>query len=312
MKKMIVSALAISMWTCGVASASVPAVCQNIRIAFVGGPDNQVQNAVFSTIAHDIGYHVSSNFYSEAILYAGMKNNQIDVFLDDWKPSMDNTTAPYIKSHAIDVIGPDLTGAKYTLAVPDYLYKQGLHSFGDVQRFGKQLGYKIYGIEPGTAANGKLLTMIKDNTFGLGKFHLVQSSETGMFSELSRKYNKKSDIVFLGWEPAPMNVQFHIRYLSGGHAYFGHDKGAATVFANTRAGYAKACPEIGRLLRNFKLSVTAENKMMYQLSVKHKSASVVAADWLQQNPGWISSTLSGVTATDGKPAAAIVLSKSKA
>lgn len=304
-------ALGLGMVAVTAAHAAPPADCQTIRLAFVGGPDNMVQNAVFTNIAETLGYSVTTNLYSEAILYAGLKNKQLDVFLDDWKPSMDNTTAPYVKEHAIDVIGPDLTGAKYTLAVPAYLYDRGLHSFADIHRFGKELDNTIYGIEPGTAANQKIHKMIEENKFGLGDFHLIQSSETGMFSEIARKYAKKRDIVFLGWEPAPMNVQFHIRYLSGGAEYFGPNKGAATVYINTRAGYAKACPNIGQFLQNFRLSVEAENQMMYQVSVKQQDASAVATAWLKQNPQWVSDALKGVTTASGKPAAPAVLDKLK-
>ncbi|HEX7390113.1 MAG TPA: glycine betaine ABC transporter substrate-binding protein [Acidiphilium sp.] len=301
--------LAFGVVSFGVAHAAPPAQCHTIRLAFVGGPDNAVQNGVFTTIAETLGYKVSTNFFSEEILYAGLKNRQLDVFLDDWKPSMDSTTAPYVKEKAISVIGPDLTGAKYTLAVPAYLYQQGLHDFSDIHKFAKQLDHKIYGIEPGTSANRKLLGMIKDNSFDLGDFHLVQSSETGMFSALARAYAQKRDIVFLGWEPAPMNVQYHIRYLSGGDKYFGSDKGSSTVYINTRFNYASECPNMGRFLRQFALGVDAENHMMYDISVNHAQAPGVAAAWLKKNPGWIAATLKGVTTVDGKPAAPVVLHK---
>ncbi|MHB1304015.1 MAG: ABC transporter substrate-binding protein [Acidiphilium sp.] len=306
MKPAVIATLICSL---GIAHAAPTAQCRTIRLAFVGGPDNAVQNAVFSTIAEDLGYSVSTNFYSEEILYAGLKNRQLDVFLDDWKPSMDSTTAPYVKAHAISVIGPDLTGAKYTLAVPDYLYRLGLHNFSDIHRFAKALDHKIYGIEPGTSANRKLQKMIADNKFGLGDFHLVQSSEAGMFSALARAYAKQRDIVFLGWEPAPMNVQFRIRYLSGGGEYFGPDKGSATVYINTRAGYATACSNIGRFLRQFKLSIDAENRMMYQVSADHRPADAVAAAWLKRNPEWVAATLKGVTTISGKPATQVVTAK---
>lgn len=302
MRKSAVTAALVCMGAVGAAHAAPSAECRDIRLAFVGGPDNAAQNAVFSTIAEDLGYRVSSNFYSEAILYAGMKNNQLDVFLDDWTPSMDSTTAPYIKEHAISVIGPDLTDAKYTLAVPAYLYQQGLHDFSDIHRFGKALNYTIYGIEPGTSANRKLLEIIAENKFGLGNFHLVQSSEAGMFGALARAYAKKRDIVFVGWEPAPMNIQYHIGYLSGGAKYFGPDYGSATVYVNTRAGYAEACPNVGRILQQFKLTVQAENTMMYQLVVDHAQADTVAAEWLKQHPAWLETTLNGVSTVSGQPA----------
>jgi len=308
----IATSIASATLGIGVTFAAVPAACQTIKLGSVGWTDNEVQDAVFTTLAEGLGYTVKTNLYSEEVMYAGMKDKKIDVFLDDWTPSMDKISGPYEKSKAIAVIGPDLTGAKYTLVVPDYLYKEGLTSFADIHKFGKQLDFKIYGIEPGNDGNEHILAMIKSNKFDLGNFHLVQSSEAGMLSEVARKYPKKQAVLFLGWEPEPMNVEFHIRYLTGGHAYFGPHKGQATIFINTMAGYATKCANTGRLLKQFKLSVKDENAMMYKVQVDHAKASDVAAAWLKAHPAWISTTLSGVTTTTGKPGKPAVMAALKA
>ncbi|MGC9271601.1 glycine betaine ABC transporter substrate-binding protein [Acidiphilium sp.] len=315
-KSTIAAALAASIASAAIgihlASAAVPAACRTIKLGNIGWTDNEVQDAVFTTLAEGLGYMVKTNLYSEEVMYAGMKDKKIDVFLDDWTPSMNKISGPYEKTKAIDVIGPDLTGAKYTLVVPDYLYKQGLTRFADIHKFAKQLDNTIYGIEPGNDGNEHILAMIKANKFGLGKFHLVQSSEAGMLSEVARKYPKKQAVLFLGWEPEPMNVQFHIRYLSGGHAYFGPHKGQATIYINTMAGYATRCANTGKLLKQFKLSVKDENAMMYKVQVDHAKASAVAAAWLKAHPSWISTTLDGVTTIDGKPGTQAVMAALKA
>jgi glycine betaine/proline transport system substrate-binding protein len=276
--------------------------CKNISLADIGWTDNEVQNAVFANLATQLGYTAKATLYSEEVMYAGMKDGKIDVFLDDWTPSMDSITAPYEKAKQIDVYGPDLTGAKYTLVVPTYLYNEGLKSFADIQKFGPQLDYKMYGIEPGNDGNEHMLDMIKNNKFGLGKFTLVQSSEAGMLSEVSRKYPGKKAIVFLGWEPEPMNVTYSIQYLSGGDAYFGPNEGEATIYVNTRPGYAAECPNVAKLLKQFNLSIDAENAMMYDIQIKGQSADAVAAAWLKAHPAWAKKTLDGVMTADGKPA----------
>lgn len=297
----------------GAARAAEPAACKTIRLANIGWTDNEIQNAVFSKLAENLGYKVDTNLYSEEVMYAGLKDKKIDVFLDDWTPSMDKITAPYVKEKAIEVLRkPDLTGAKYTLVVPYYLYNKGLKSFADIRKFGKVLDYKIYGIEPGNDGNEHILSMIKANKFGLGKFHLVQSSEAGMLAEVARKYPKKKAVLFLGWEPEPMNVEFHIRYLSGGHAYFGPHKGQATIYVNTRAGYTTECPNVGRLLNQFNLTVPDENVMMDKVQIKHQPAQAVAEAWLKAHPVWVKTTLKGVRTVAGKPGAPVVLQKLKA
>lgn len=285
----------------GLAHAAQSTACRKVRIANIGWTDNMVQNAVFSNLLRALGYHPRIRLYSEEVTYAGLKNKQIDVFLDDWTPSMNSVTAPYIKENAIQKIGPALTGAKYTLAVPTYLYDEGLRTFSDIHKFGRQLGHRIYGIEPGNDGNLHILKMIKTNDFDLGKFRLVQSSEQGMLAEVARKYKHKKAIVFLGWEPHPMNVEFKMSYLKGGAKYFGPNEGEAIIYINTRHGYTRECPNVGRLLSQFRLNVNDESQMMLDIDVKKMKADHVGAEWLKKHPRWVEKTLEGVKTFAGAP-----------
>lgn len=284
-------ALLATIMSCSVAAAAVPQSCRSIHLANAGWTDNEVQNAVFTVLAKDLGYSIHTNLYSEEIMYAGMKNKKIDIFLDDWHPSMNNITNPYVKHHQIDMIGPALTGAKYTLGVPDYLYKRGLKNFSDIHKFGKQLDYKIYGIEPGADGNKFIQKMIGDKKYGLGNFHLVQSSEAGMLAEVKRRYDHKKDVVFLAWEPNSMNIEFDIHYLPGGSKYFGPNEGASKVYINTWKGYTTKCTNIGHVLNKFRLTVNDENAMMYAIQVKNEKAIDVAEDWLRNHKSWLMATL---------------------
>ena len=105
--------------------------------------------------------------------------------------------------------------------MPTYTFDAGLKSFADIAKFKDQLDGKIYGIEPGNDGNRLILDMIKNNTFGLGSFELVESSEQGMLAQVERAVKRKQPIVFLGWEPHPMNSKYDMKYLSGGDDVFG-------------------------------------------------------------------------------------------
>ena len=63
-----------------------------------------------------------------------------------------------------------------------------------------------------------------------------QGSEAGMLSQVARATRGEDWIVFLGWEPHPMNANHDITYLSGGDDWFGPNYGGATVYTNVRAG----------------------------------------------------------------------------
>ena len=68
-----------------------------------------------------------------------------------------------------------------------------------------------------------------------------------MLAEVQRATSHKEDVVFLGWAPHPMNVNFKIQYLTGGDDSFGPNFGGAIVYTNERAGFAAECPNAAKL-----------------------------------------------------------------
>ena len=165
----------------------------------------------------------------------------------------------------------------------------------------------IYGIEPGNDGNRLVLSLIRQNLFGLGTFQLIESSEQGMLAEVERAVRARQPIVFLGWDPHPMNMRFDLRYLSGGDAVFGPNYGEATIYTNTRAGYTRECPNMGRLLQNLVFTTQQESRVMDDMLDRHQPAEVAAANFLKANPDTVAAWLQGVTTFDGRPALAAML-----
>jgi glycine betaine/proline transport system substrate-binding protein len=283
------------------AHAADPAVCRDVRFADVGWTDIAATTGLASTVFEGLGYHPSKTIASVPITFAGIKSKQIDVFLGYWAPTMDPIVTPFVKSGSIKVLDtPNLTGAKYTLAVPDYVYNGGLKTFADIQKYADKLNGKIYGIEPGNDGNALIKKMIDSNEYGLGKFKMVESSEAGMLVEVNRAIREKQWIVFLGWEPHPMNVQMKIDYLAGGDDVFGPNYGEAKVFTATPPDYAARCPNAAKLVSNLKFTTSIENHVMVPIMNK-TDANQAALDWLKANPQVLNQWLAGVTTIDGKP-----------
>ena len=243
---------------------------------------------------------------SVPVTYASLKNKDIDVFLGNWMPTMEADLKPYKEDGSVEVTGVNLEGAKYTLAVPKSLHEQGLKSFADIARFKDQLGGKIHGIEPGNDGNRLILGMIEKDQFGLKGFELVESSEAGMMAAVAKATRDNQPIVFLGWEPHPMNANFQMAYLEGGDDVFGPNFGGASVYTNVRSGYAKECPNAGRFIANLKFTLDMENQVMGGILNDGKDPRVAATEWLKANPAAIEPWLAGVTAFDGGDASAAV------
>jgi len=295
----------------GAASTAAPAVaaaaggeaatCSTVKFADIGWTDITATTALSSVVLEGLGYKAESTIASVPIAFAGLKKGQIDAFLGYWSPSMTPIVDPFLKEKAITVLDkPNLVGAKYTLAVPKYAFDAGLKSFADIGKFTKELDGKIYGIEPGNDGNKLIADMISKDAFGLKSFKMVESSEAGMLTEVSRSVKDKKWIVFLGWAPHPMNVQQDIAYLSGGDDFFGPNYGEAKVLTVTSNELATRCPNVNKLISNLEFNLDMEGQVM--LPIMDKTAPNVAAKaWLAKNPASLDAWLSGVNTIDGKP-----------
>jgi glycine betaine/proline transport system substrate-binding protein len=296
------ASVALLLATCGVvraAAAPEPPSCQTVRLADGGWTDVAATTALFSHLLNDLGYEPKTTLLSVPVVFAALKSRDVDVYLGNWMPAQTRVRQPYIDDASIDVVHQNLAGAKYTLAVPAYVYAAGLKDFADIARFGAALNYTIYGIEAGSDGNRSILTMIQRNEFGLGSFHLVDSSEQGMLAQVARAYAAHKPVVFLGWQPHPMNLQFDLRYLSGGDAIFGPDFGGAVVLTVARAGYTRECPNVGRLLANLGFTIAGESELMKLIITDRKTAEAAASSWLAAHPTIAAHWLLGVRPFEG-------------
>ncbi len=283
----------------GTAYAGDAESCKTVRLSDVGWTDITAITAMTSAILEPMGYTGDIKQLAVPVTFASMKNKDIDVFLGNWMPSMENDIKAYREDGSVETLGANLEGAKYTLAVNQELFDAGLHDFKDITKFKDKLAGKIYGIEPGNDGNRHILDMIKDPKFGLDGFELVESSEAGMLAQVAKNTAAKQDIVFLGWAPHPMNANFKIAYLTGGDDLFGPNYGGANVYTTVRKGYVAECPNAGKFISNLKFTMDMENKVMGEILDKQVDPKAAALAWVKANPDALTAWLDGVTTFDG-------------
>lgn len=281
------------------AAAQEPESCRTVRFAETGWTDIAATTTLTARILRGLGYKTEERLLSVPVTYAALAMGDVDVFLGYWQPSMTPDMKPYAEDGTVETVRVNLAGAKYTLAVPQFVYDEGLKSFNDIARFADRLAYTIYGVEPGNDGNRIILSVIEKGAYSLGKFRLVESSEQAMLSEVEARIAARQPIVFLGWEPHPMNARFKMAYLSGGDDFFGPDYGGATVSTNVRKGYIQHCPNVGRLLQNLEFSLDMENELMSKILNDGQEAEKAADDWLKANLSFLNTWLDGVKTWNG-------------
>lgn len=304
MSKKVLCLLAASLFTSHslTALAAEPASCRTVRMAEVGWADISATTGLASTLLKGLGYKPQTQLASIPMAYMGMEKNNIDVYLGAWMPSMEVIARPFLDKGSVEKVRTNLVGAKYTLAVPEYTFDAGLKDFKDIGRFRQQLDGRIYGIEPGNDGNLLIQGLIDQGQFGLNGFKLVESSEAGMLVQVRRAVQAQKPVVFLAWEPHPMNTKFAIRYLSGGDASFGPNYGSAVVDTHTRKGYSAECGNVGTLLKNLEFSLAMENQIMGAILDDKEQPEAAAKAWLKANPQVLEQWLAGVKTYDGAEA----------
>ncbi|MGR5432461.1 choline ABC transporter substrate-binding protein [Vibrio owensii] len=294
----IFSSIALS----AVATGAYANQCETVRFADVGWTDITATTAVTSELLKGLGYKTKTDLLSVPVTYSSMANGDIDVFLGNWMPTMEGDIAKYREAGTVETVRANLEGAKYTLAVPKYVYDAGVKSFADLAKHADKFKDRIYGIEPGNDGNRLIQDMIDSDAFGLKDFSLVESSEAGMVSQVSRAVRRNQWIVYLGWAPHPMNSNVEMEYLSGGDDFFGPNYGGANVYTNVRQGYLSECQNVGQLLKNLEFSLEMENQLMEAILNQKQKPAKAAQEWLNANPQQFNAWLEGVKTLDGKDA----------
>jgi glycine betaine/proline transport system substrate-binding protein len=290
-------------------SAAEPEACGTVRFSDVGWTDITATTATATVLLKALGYETDVKVLSVPVTYSSLKNKDIDIFLGNWMPTQEADVRPYLTDKSVESFGPNLVGAKYTLATNAKGAELGIKDFKDIAKQKDALEGKIYGIEPGNDGNRLILDMVEKNTFGLKGFEVVESSEQGMLAQVARADKAGDPVVFLGWEPHPMNANFKLTYLTGGDDVFGPNFGGAEVFTNVRAGFAEECPNVGTFIKNLKFSLPMENQIMGGILNDGEEPEAAAGKWLKANGAAIEPWLAGVTTKDGKPGLAAVKSE---
>jgi glycine betaine/proline transport system substrate-binding protein len=272
--------------------------CKSVRLAEPGWNDLAFTTGIAMSLLKELGYEPKSQLLGIDVIYTSLKNKDLDVFLGYWDPAMVTYFKPFKEDGSVETVRTNLVGAKYTFAVPTYVWEAGVKDFSDLHKFADQFDRKLYGIEPGS--NQLMLDAVKDPALGLDGWEVVESSEQGMLSQVTRKTRDKSFIVLQGWAPHPMNTEFDIKYLTGGDKFYGPNFGAATVSTQVRKGYLQECPNVAKLLNNLTFDIEYENRGMAYIMNDGLEPEQAALKALKDEPQRLEAWLAGVSAFGGQ------------
>ncbi|SDL26730.1 glycine betaine/proline transport system substrate-binding protein [Franzmannia pantelleriensis] len=265
-------------------------------------PGITVKTEIAEQLLAPLGYQTRTHELGLQVVYQGMDSGDIDVFLGGWMPAQRDMFDPREADDRLRAVANNVDGAQMTLAVPEYLYEQGIQSFADLDANREQFDGQIHGFGAGSAASEILEAAIADDVWGLGDWRLVDTSEVGMLSAARDAISREEAIVWVGWTPHWMNLELPMRYLDDPQDLFGENNGESDVLTILRSDFAEANPELVSFFEAFTFSAEEQSWMIQEYGQQERDLDEVAAEWIRDNVERVEAMLADVNDRDGEPA----------
>lgn len=287
---------------CLLFAGSVQTAAATVTFGTPPWPGLTVKTEITEQLLNALGYQTQVKKLGVPFIYRDLSSDKIDAYLGGWMPTEKQMLDPLLAKDAVVNLGSNLDGAVLGLAVPDYVWKSGIHSVKDLTEHADRFDNTIYGIESGSEINNSLSTAIEDNDEAMGEFRLVASSTAVMLTQVGRAIAHQKPIVFMGWRPHWMNIEFDLRYLKGrqGSSVAQIKSRVLTIVSNDLANNQ---PNVTRLLDQVHIDTQTQSQWIDDYSHKKGDLKQVASRWLTNHPEIVDTWLEGVTTSEGESAA---------
>ncbi|MCP8617286.1 glycine betaine ABC transporter substrate-binding protein [Salirhabdus salicampi] len=222
-------------------------------------------------ILEDMGYKVETTKADAGGIYTGLSRGDIDVFMDSWLPDMH---ANYMDQFGenIDDTALSYPNGELGWVVPEYV---DINSIDEIKGNEDLFDGKIYGIEEGAGMTATTREMLEGYDLDL---ELVNSSEGGMLAQASRFINQNEPVLFLGWRPHPMFVNYDLKVLKDPKGYFK----TSEVHVLTNKDFKDRVPEAYEFLSRWSIDVEDVEHMIVEID-GGRDAEEVAQEWIDNN-----------------------------
>lgn len=292
----------IALATTALFASAAHADDQTLDFGVPAWPGITVKTAIAEQLLNPLGYETSTQEVGLQVIYQGIESGDINAFLGAWLPAQREMFNPRKESGVLIDVANNIDGAQMTLAVPEYLYESGIRSFADLDEHRDLFNGQIHGFGAGSAASEILHDAIDNDTWGLGDWHLVDTSEVGMLSAARDAISREEAIVWVGWTPHWMNIELPMRYLEDPEDLFGENNGESDVLTLLRSDYAEATPNVVTFFEQFTFSAEEQSWMIQAFGQEKQDPADVAEQWINDHPERIEAMLADVTTTNGDPA----------
>ncbi len=244
---------------------------QRVNLGYVEWDSEVASTNVLAESLKQHGYNVTMTPLDGAVLWQSIAKGQVDASVSAWLPYTHKVLYNKFKND-IDLLGPNLQGAKTGLVVPDYM------NVNSIEDLTNQADKTITGIEPGAGEMASAKKTLSSYT-NLNGWQLQGSSSGAMAIALDKAYKAKKDIVVTGWSPHWMFSKYHLKYLADPKGTMGRGESINTF---TRKGLKKENPKLEKVLDKFHWSKDDMESVMLAIQ-NGKSPKEAANNWLKSH-----------------------------
>lgn len=245
---------------------------EHVIISHTPWEDSIAASYLIEDLLTQSGYSVELVQLDPAILFSSVATGQSDFSVSPWLP---NTHGAYYEQFKdrIEYISAHATEAQNGLTVPAYM---DVNSIADLTTEANQI---ITGIEPGAG-----ITEQTNNLFdaypNLSEWTHHESSTGAMLTQLEQALRNEEEIVFPGWTPHWMYVEYDLKVLEDPEFVYG---GGEELAAIGRIGFKEEFPAIYRFVEEFEWSVDDISLVMLYIS-EGLTAREATNRWVNDNP----------------------------
>lgn len=304
-QRFIPPALGAAMLAGALATGTAAAAEENsaeVRFAVPSWPGVTVKSALAGQLLEALGYESRQQELGSTIAYEALNQGDIDVYLAAWLPGQSVSYDAAMEDGVIKDLGNNVDGARLGFAVPTYVYEAGVTSGEDLKdpELREKFDDTIYAIEVGSGISEILAKNMDDDTYDLTQWDVSETSTPGMLSTVKSAIAREEWVVFTGWTPHWMNIEYDVHYLDDPEDFWGDEGGSSNVRTLVRQVFAEQQPNATRLLDQLSFSAADQSEMIYGYSFDEKPADEVALTWLREHPEEVKAFVDGVTTRSGE------------
>ncbi|MGC1215782.1 MAG: glycine betaine ABC transporter substrate-binding protein [Micromonospora sp.] len=267
---------------CGEDSGGSSGGSKKITIGYMAWDEAVAASHLWKDILEEKGYQVQLKNLEAGLVYGGLANGDIDLFLDGWLPQ---THASYMEKYGdkLEKLGVWYDDASLSIAVPKYV--DGVDSLEDLAGKADMFGGEMVGIEPGAGLTKATQEKVLPG-YGLdGSMKLKTSSTPAMLAALDGAVAAKKPIVVTLWHPHWAYAKYELKDLADPKGTLGQAEQINTL---ARKGFGKDFPDVTAMLKQFKMNGEQLASLEDLMFNTYKGNEVKAVDeWLKANPDYL-------------------------